>query len=348
MPERQISAVQRVLRAVGGLFASCFACRAALADSPSTSIFEPAATPAKTVFDLSIFVLGLTGAIFVVVATLLIYVIIRFRQRASDDGREPAQIYGSNQVELAWTVVPVLIVVVLFLTTARVIFGVQDAKMPKSALNVTVIGHQFWWEFRYPNQGIVTANELHIPASDASNPTPTYLTLLSADVDHSFWIPQLAGKTDLIPNHPNSMWIDPHTPGIYLGQCAQFCGTQHAKMLLKVVVQTPADFNQWVHDQQQIAATDAAVSAGRHVFETQACINCHTISGTVGTGRFGPDLSHLMSRTTLAAGAVENTPQDLREWIRQPDSIKPGSLMPAMNLNDQQLDELTAYLSTLR
>ncbi len=340
--------MQAVLRAVAGLFVSCLAWNRALADSSSTSIFAPAATPAKSVFDLSIFVLGLTGAIFLVVASLLIYVIIRFRQRASDDGREPAQIYGSNQVELAWTVVPVLIVVVLFLTTARVIFGVQDARMPKSALNVTVIGHQFWWEFRYPNQGIVTANELHIPVSDPGNPSPTYLTLLSADVDHSFWVPQLAGKTDLIPNHPNSMWIDPRTPGIYLGQCAQFCGTQHAKMLLKVVVQTPEDFKQWVHDQQQTAATDAAVVAGRHVFETQACINCHTISGTVGTGRFGPDLSHLMSRTTLAAGAVENTPQDLREWIRQPDSIKPGSLMPAMNLNDQQLDELTAYLSTLR
>ena len=348
MPERRIRAVQTVLRTVGGMFAAGLAWHGALADSPSTSIFAPAATPAKQVFDLSIFVLGLTGAIFVLVASLLVYVIIRFRQRASDDGREPAQIYGSNQVELAWTVVPVLIVVVLFLTTARVIFGVQDAKMPKSALNVTVIGHQFWWEFRYPDQGIVTANELHIPISDPSNPSPTYLTLLSADVDHSFWVPQLAGKTDLIPGHPNNMWIDPHTPGIYLGQCAQFCGTQHAKMLLKVVVQSHADFDQWVRDQQRTAATDAAVAAGRHVFETQACINCHTISGTVGTGRFGPDLSHLMSRTTLAAGAVENTPQDLREWIHQPDAIKPGSLMPAMNLNDQQLDELTAYLSTLR
>jgi cytochrome c oxidase subunit II len=349
MRVRRLDALPNRLRIASALLLAFLAWHGAVAASPEhPSIFSPSSTPAKSIFDLSMFVLGLTGAIFVIVATLLIYVIIRFRQRSSDDGREPPQIYGSNQVELAWTVVPVLIVVVLFLTTARVIFGVQDAQKPQAALDVTVIGHQFWWEFRYPKQGIVTANELHVPVSDPRQPSPTFLTLLSADVDHSFWVPQLAGKTDLIPNHPNSMWIDPHTPGVYLGQCAQFCGTQHAKMLLKVVVQSQADFEQWVHQQQQIAAQDDAVSSGRHVFETQACINCHTISGTAGTGRFGPDLSHLMSRGTLAAGAVSNSPQDLREWIRQPDSIKPGSLMPAMNLNDRQLDELTAYLSTLR
>lgn len=312
------------------------------------SMMDPSSTPAKSIFDLSIFVLGITGTIFIVVAGLLFYVVIRYRQRATDDDSEPPQIYGSNQVEMAWTVVPVLIVVVLFLTTARVIFGVQDAAKPKDTLDVTVIGHQFWWEFRYPKQGIVTANELHVPVSDPKAPTPTFLTLLSADVVHSFWVPQLAGKTDLIPNHPNSMWLDPTTPGVYLGQCAQFCGTQHAKMLLRVVVQSHADFDKWVREQQQTAVQEANVADGRHVFETQACINCHTISGTVGTGRFGPDLSHLASRATLASGAAPNTALDLRQWIHEPDSIKPGSLMPAMNLNEQQLDQVTAYLSTLR
>jgi cytochrome c oxidase subunit II len=294
------------------------------------------------------FVLGITGAIFVIVAGLLTYVILRFRQGNASDNSEPAQIYGSNQVELAWTVIPVLIVTVLFLTTARMIFAVQDAPKPQAALEVTVIGHQFWWEFRYPKQGIVTANELHVPVSDARQPSPTYLTLLSADVDHSFWVPQLAGKTDLIPNHPNSMWIDPHTPGLYLGQCAQFCGTQHAKMLLRVVVEPRAEFDQWVSEQQKAAVQEASVAAGRHVFETQACINCHSVSGTAGTGRFGPDLSHLASRATLAAGATDNTPWNLREWVRNPDTFKPGSLMPAMKLSDQQLDQLTAYLATLR
>ena len=173
-------------------------------------------------------------AIFLVVFSLIVYVAVRFRSRPGDDGREPAQVYGSVQVELAWTVIPVLIVVVLFLTTARIIFAIQDAPEPRSALDVTVVGHQFWWEFRYPALGIVTANELHVPASSAGQYTPTYLRLLSADVDHSFWVPQLAGKTDLIPNHPNQMWIDPRVPGLYLGQCAQFCGVEHAKMLLRV------------------------------------------------------------------------------------------------------------------
>ena len=133
--------------------------------------------------------------------------------RAGDAGREPAQVYGSTQIELAWTIIPILIVVVLFLATARVIHAIQDAPQPPSAIEVTVIGHQYWWEFRYPKLGIVTANELHIPVSDPAHPTPTFLNLLSADTDHSFWIPELAGKTDLIPNHPNRMWMDPHRTG---------------------------------------------------------------------------------------------------------------------------------------
>ncbi len=335
----------RLALAVGA--ASCTSATGFSEVLTGTNINAPADTPAKAIYDLSIFVLGITGAIFVIVTALLIYVITRYRQRATDDDREPPQIYGSNQVEMAWTVVPVLIVVVLFLTTARVIFGVQDAPRPKDAVDVTVIGHQFWWEFRYPKQGIVTANELHVPVSDPHSPTPTFMTLLSADVDHSFWVPELGGKTDLIPNHPNSMWIDPHTAGVYLGQCAQFCGTQHAKMLLRVVVQPRAEFEKWLSDQQKTAAQEPDVAAGRHVFETQSCINCHTISGTAGTGRFGPDLSHLASRQTIASGAAENTPGELRSWIHDPDGIKPGCLMPAMNLSDQQLDQLTAYLTTL-
>ena len=137
--------------------------------------------------------------------------------------------------------------------TARVIHAIQDAPKPAAALDVTVIGHQFWWEFRYPTLGIVTANELHIPASDPAHPTPTLLKLLSADADHSFWVPGLGGKTDLIPNRVNEMWIDPPRPGIYLGQCAQYCGTQHAKMLLRVSVDGPADFAAWVHAPQQVA-----------------------------------------------------------------------------------------------
>ena len=316
-------------------------------DHAVPSIFDPRSTPAESIRHLSHFVLGITGLIFLVVFYLLGYVVVKFRSRDVGANLEPAQVYGSTQIELAWTVIPILIVVVLFLATARVIHGIQDAPMPAGAVQVTATGHQFWWEFRYPELGIVTANELHIPVSDAVHPTPTFLKLLSADTDHSFWVPQLAGKTDLIPNHENETWLDPHETGLFLGQCAQYCGTQHAKMLLRVYVEGPEDFKAWIREQQQAGNQDASETAGRRVFETTACLNCHTITGTNGTGRFGPDLTHLMSRHTIAAGAAENNAQNLRLWIQNPDAIKPGSLMPAMKLGDTELDALVRYLETL-
>jgi len=312
------------------------------------SIFSPESTPAKTIMDLSWFVLAITGAIFVTVGGLFAWALIRFRAKKDDDNSEPPQIYGSTQVELAWTVIPILVVVVLFLTTARIIFAIQDAPKPQAALDVTVVGHQFWWEYRYPKLGIVTANELHVPVSTALDPRPTFLHLLSADVDHSFWVPQLAGKTDLIPNHPNELWIDPHQTGLFVGQCAQFCGVEHAKMLLRVSVDTPEQFDAWVQQQKQPGVQDASVAAGRHVFETQACTNCHTIAGTAARGTFGPDLTHLASRATLASGALPNTPANLQAWIQDPNTLKPGVLMPAMQLSNEQIDEVVAYLETLR
>jgi cytochrome c oxidase subunit 2 len=168
-------------------------------------IFKPASTPADSIHRLSVFVLIITGLIFLVVFSLLAYAVGKFRHRASEDGREPPQVYGSNQMELAWTVVPVLIVLVLFFATARVIHSIQQAVPPPGTIQVTAIGHQFWWEFRYPAFGVVTANELHIPVSDPAQRRPTFVTLLSADTDHSFWVPQLSGKTDLIPNRVNSL-----------------------------------------------------------------------------------------------------------------------------------------------
>ena len=321
---------------------------AAAADPSSTNVFAPHSTPAKSILHLSIFVMIITGMIFVVVCTLLVYSISKFRARSGTANSEPPQVYGSTQIELAWTVIPVLIVVVLFMATARVVHAIQDAPMPASAVEVTVIGHQFWWEYRYPQLGVVTANELHIPVSDPAHPTPTFLQLLSADTDHSFWVPELAGKTDLVPNHPNRMWMDPEHTGTFLGQCAQYCGTQHAKMLLRVSVDTPEEFAEWVREQQRPAVADERVSAGKRVFETTACINCHSINGTVANGRFGPDLTHLMSRSTIAAGAALNTPGNLRLWIQNPDAIKRGSLMPAMQLSKSDLDALMGYLETLR
>jgi cytochrome c oxidase subunit 2 len=312
-----------------------------------TNIFAPASTPAKSIADLSVFVLVITGVIFAVVFALLVYAIIKFRGREKNASHEPAQVYGSTQIELAWTIIPILIVVVLFLATARVIHAIQDAPEPAGALDVIAIGHQYWWEFRYPKLGIVTANELHIPVSAPDHPTPTFLQLLSADTDHSFWVPELAGKTDLIPNHPNRMWMDPQRTGVFLGQCAQYCGTQHAKMLLRVSVDGPEDFAGWVQSQQRPAVEDADALAGKRVFERNACMNCHAVGATPANGRFGPDLTHLMSRATIAAGAAENTHDNLRLWIQDPSAIKPGSLMPAMKLSDADLDAVVSYMETL-
>jgi cytochrome c oxidase subunit 2 len=320
----------------------------AQAASPVPDIFKSASTPADDIHRLSLFVLVITALIFVVVFSLLVYAIGKFRHRAPDDGREPPQVYGSNQMELAWTVAPVLIVLVLFFATARVIHSIQQAVPPPGTIEVTAIGHQFWWEFRYPALGIVTANELHIPVSDPAQRTPTFITLSSADTDHSFWVPQLAGKTDLIPNRINSMWMEPSETGMYVGQCAQYCGTQHAKMLLRVYVDSREGFSKWIASQKQTANPTGTVAAGRHVFEKTACINCHAVSGTVADGRFGPDLTHLMSRETIASGAASNTHENLKLWVRNPDSIKPGALMPAMNLNEPDLEAVTAYLESLQ
>jgi cytochrome c oxidase subunit 2 len=312
------------------------------------NVLAPASGHAQALFDLGMFVFAVTGLIFAVVFSLLVIAITRFRHTAANADREPPQVYGSTQIELAWTIIPCLIVLVLFLATARVIHAVQDVPKASNALDVTAVGHQFWWEFRYPGLGVVTANELHIPVSDPTRPRPTFLKLVSADTDHSFWIPELGGKTDLIPNRVNEMWLDPQRTGLFLGQCAQYCGTQHGKMLLRVVVDSPEDFEAWVRAQQQPAARDEQVATGRRVFETTACLNCHAVAGTAANGRFGPDLTHLMSRATIASGAAENTPENLRRWIEDPDSIKPGSLMPAMKVEGAELDALVAYMASLR
>ncbi len=363
---------------------------AGAAAAPSTSIFSSLSTPAREVHGLSLFVLGITGTIYFGVSSLLVYVLVRFRARPNDE-TEPPQVFGSIQIELAWTIIPILILVVLFLGTARVLFSIQDARKPASALDVTVVGHQFWWEFRYPQYNVVTANELHVPISSSESPRPTFMKLISADVMHSFWVPQLAGKTDVLPNRVNEMWIDPQKPGLYLGQCAQFCGTEHAKMLLRVYADTPDQFKSWIAEQQKTqpeiqdqqavgevqpnagnAAGEKGIPPNSHEirmnttqesssvpqpidahngqieFEHQACINCHTVAGTVADGRYGPDLTHVMSRSTLAAGAISNTPEHLNAWISDPDKIKPGSLMPDMHLTERQNAQITAYLLTLK
>ena len=329
-----------------------FALQAQAENKPSAipNMMSPTSTPAQMEFDLSMFVIAIMSAILLVVGGLWAYSVWKFRSK-SDSDVEPAQIYGSVQVELAWTVIPFIIVVVLFLTTARMIFAIQDHPEPKTALNVSVIGHQFWWEFRYPKYGVVSANELHVPVSTKDRPMPTFIKLQSADVWHSFWVPQLAGKVDNIPDHINDMWIDPHVPGLYVGQCGQFCGVEHAKMLIRVYVDTPAEFQRWITNQQTPARDEKAsseVEAGKYVFQTNACMNCHAIDGTRANGRFGPNLTHFGSRDTLGSGIAKNDMQNLKAWIRNPSDLKDGALMPPMQLNESQLEQVSVYLSSLK
>jgi cytochrome c oxidase subunit II len=344
----------RVQTGFAWLFATVFVpcCAVTLSAPPAladvTSIFRPLSMPAQAVYEISLLTLAICAAIFLVVGGLLVYTIIRFRRRHGDERREPPQVYGSNQIELAWTVVPILIVFVLILATARTIYDVQGAILPDDALNVTVIGHQWWWEISYPKLGVMTANELHVPVSESDRRRPTRLRLESADVAHSFWVPQLAGKTDLIPNRRNSMWIEPIQPGTYVGNCAEYCGLQHARMLLRVIVHPPADFEKWVAAQQSPPVEDAQARAGREVFFGTSCVNCHAIKTTTANGKFGPDLTHLMSRQTLGAGVVANTRENLRAWVRDPQHIKPGALMPNMQLTDDELNQVVAYLLSLK
>jgi len=311
------------------------------------NIFKPLATPAELVSELSILTIAICATIFAIVAGLMAYAVIRFGYREGDSRSEPPQVYGSNQVEIAWTVIPILIVFVLTMSTARVTSAIQDRQIPKDALNVTVIGHQWWWEFRYPDLKIVTANELHVPVSSMAQPRVTSLTLRSADVAHGFWVPQLAGKTDVIPNRTNKMWIDPRELGTYLGNCSEFCGMEHARMELRVIVESDEDFAKWVARQQQPAATPE-LTENRQAFLASPCIACHTVSGTRALGKMGPDLTHLMGRQTLAAMEVPNTAENLRDWIKDPQKLKPGNKMPAVKISDAQLDRMVAYLASLQ
>ena len=315
---------------------------------PVANMFKPQATPADSIYSVSMLMLAVCAGIFLVVGGLLLFTIVRFRRPKVDNRREPVQVYGSNRIEIAWTVLPVLIVLVLSMATARTVIEVQNKRMPSDALKVTVVGHQWWWEIRYPELGIVTANELHVPQSAVAKPAHTFLKLESADVAHSFWVPQLSGKVDLIPGITNSMWLDPRQTGIYLGNCAEYCGTQHANMLIRVIVDSPADFDKWTAAQKMNASSDPQLEAARARFLSLNCINCHTVSGTQAVGTFGPDLSHLMSRTTLASGMIPNTVENLRAWVKDPQAIKHGNLMPNMQLSPRELDEVVTYLASLK
>jgi cytochrome c oxidase subunit 2 len=321
------------------------------AGEENLSIFSPESPPANSVRDLFHLILAITGAIFLLVEGLILYSAIRYRRKPADATTEPAQVYGSAPLEMAWTVAPLLIVFVLFLVVVRSVVEAREDPKHANRLEVKVIGHQWWWKYEYTGadgRPVVTANELHVPCDEPGDPTPVALTLESADVVHSFWVPRLAGKTDLIPGKTNRMWFATDKPATYYGQCAEFCGMQHANIKLLVISEPRADFNAWLENEQQDAVEDPSVAAGRDRFMALACVNCHTIRGTSSRGAVGPDLTHVAARRTLAAGAAPLTREKLIAWIEVPDSIKPGSLMPNMHLSKQDCELLADYLETLK
>jgi cytochrome c oxidase subunit II len=327
-----------------------------LAHSPS--IFDPASPPAASIRDLSILVFAIIGFIFVVVEGVLIYTIVRFRKRRGEGAQaEPPQVYGSKPIEIAWTAAPAVIVFILTLVVTRTLWEVElrppKARADDRTLFVTVTGRQWWWEFSYDHYngkplGFITANELHIPASTEGIDRTVQLTLKSADVCHSFWVPRLAGKTDLLPGKTNHMWFQTAETGLFVGQCAEYCGTQHANMLLRVVVDPPEVFEQWLANEAKPAVDDSSAKEGRAAFLALSCVNCHRVRGTPAQGTYAPDLTHLMARRTLASGMVENTPEALREWVANPQTLKPGCLMPSFGLSERELDLVVGYLKTLR
>ncbi|MFN2384566.1 MAG: cytochrome c oxidase subunit II [Gemmatimonadota bacterium] len=309
-------------------------------DASQYVTLSPASDFAEKILSLYANLWWWTLGIFLVVEALLIFALLRFRRKADDTG-VPDQVHGHSALEISWTLLPAAILFFIAIPTVRTIFDTQAAPAAEAnALEVTVIGHQWWWEFEYPALGFSVANELHLPRGRTVN-----LTLRSADVIHSFWIPRLGGKRDLNPGHENQMAFTPNSVGIFDGQCAEFCGMSHANMRMRVVVDEPAVFAAWSAARQTPAPAD---SAGLQTFLVSGCAACHAIAGTPAQGKVGPNLSGLGGRSTLAAGMLPNTPAHLAGWLRDPDSMKPGALMPDLNLNEARIDSLVTFLESLK
>lgn len=278
--------------------------------------------------------------IALVVFAALFWVLVRFRDKPA--APLPVQTRGHTLLELAWTVAPALVLLVIAIPTIQVIFRTQAAPAAQ-ALEVRVLGRQWWWEFRYPTLGISTANELHLPAG-----RPVVLKLEGPDVIHSFWVPQLGGKRDVVPGRLNQLSFTASAPGEYWGQCAEFCGISHANMRMRVVVDATDAFAGWVAAQRATAAEPAGLAVeGKAIYARSACVGCHTIRG-VSAGVLGPDLTTFGGRKTLGAGLVANTVENVAAWVRNPSALKPGVKMPALGLTDAEARAVATYLLSLR
>ena len=310
----------------------------ATTNDPQTTL-DPLSENARSVNDVYTLITILAGVVMIGVLTLTLAFAVVFRERP---GREAQQIHGNPRLEVFWTLIPVLIVVAIAVPSFQsIVDTTSDA--PDGSLEVVATGNQWWFEFEYPGLGVVTANELHLPVGQTVN-----VELRSVDVIHSFWVPQLTGKVDMVPGHDNKLWFTAEETGRFLGQCAEFCGTSHANMRFLVFVHEQDEFDAWVSSQLADAAPaegELAV-AGQGIVET-TCAGCHTVRGTRAAGQIGPDLTHVASRETLASGMFENSTERLRAWLANPPEEKPGSKMPDLGLSDEQLDQLVAYLEGL-
>lgn len=306
------------------------------------SVFAPKSDFSTAVDGLFWNIFWWAVVVFLIVETLLVVAIVRYRARPG--AAPPKPVHGHTALEIGWTLAPALILVFIAVPTMRTIFATAG-RAPEGALRVEVIGHQWWWEYRYPTLDISTSNELHLPVG-----TPIQVEMTSADVIHSFWVPALGGKRDLTQGRTTRIAFRADSSGEYWGQCAEFCGTSHANMRLRVVVQPDSAFQRWVDRQRGAPVAPAKGSPeekGQQIFRRSACIGCHTIAG-VSPGKVGPDLSHLGSRATIAGALFPNTSESLHRWIANAPSLKPGALMPPQHFSAEDLAALVAYLQSLK
>jgi cytochrome c oxidase subunit 2 len=320
--------------ALAALLAAC------TQDYPYNSL-DPAGPVAEKQADLFWLVFWIAVVVFVLVEGALVYALWRFRRRGPDD--TPKQVHGNTRLEIAWTIIPALLLAGVAVPTVGAIFDLAEA--PSGAMRVEVNAHQWWWEVRYPELNVITANEVHIPTGEQ-----VVVELTSDDVIHSFSVPRLAGKQDVVPGRVNTLNLAADEPGTYKGQCQEFCGLSHAFMKFRVIAHEPADFETWV--QSQLAEAVAPPPELDQIV-TGTCMSCHVIAGLQSaTGQPpttpAPDLTHVGSRQTIAAGKLPNTPEGLATWLRDPPAVKAGSKMPDYNLTEDQVEALVEYLRSLR
>jgi cytochrome c oxidase subunit 2 len=311
---------------------------AALAAS-RPNIFDPAGSAAEEIRTLAFQVFGMLAAVLLTVWVLLAIVVIRGRHRPESEASKTA---GNTTLEIVWTVIPAIIVTVLLVLTVRT---TKLLAFPDPGVRFTVVAHQWWWEFDFPSQKFKTANEVWVP-----NTRTVYADLESSDVIHGFWVPQMGGKVQAIPGRVNHIAFTPLQQGSFLGECANFCGVQHAQMRFLMKVVSTQEYVAWVQRQQQPAATPtgAEAVAGGKLMPTIACGGCHTVRGTTMKGTFAPDLTHFGSRSGIGAYTLANTPANLLKWLQDPQAVKPGCKMPQIALPLQQQQELVAYLEELK